>query len=47
MSRIISIARALSLRALVFALVGAMGAMLTVTLVLNATSAWRAGARPR
>jgi len=41
MSRIISIARALSLRTLLFALVGAM---LTVTLALNATSAWRAGA---
>jgi len=44
MSRIISIARALSLRTLLFALVGAMGAMLTVTLALNATSAWRTGA---
>jgi signal transduction histidine kinase len=44
MSRIISIARALSLRTLLFALVGAMGAMLTITLALNATSAWRAGA---
>ena len=43
MSRIISIARALSLRTLLFALVGAMGAMLTVTLALNATSSWRAG----
>src|SRR6516164_2186299 len=43
-SRIISIARALSLRTLLFALVGAMGVMLTVTLARNATSSWRAGA---
>ena len=44
MSRISSIERALSLRTLLFALVGAMGAMLTVALALNATGAWRAGA---
>ncbi|NEV02600.1 sensor histidine kinase [Bradyrhizobium uaiense] len=44
MSRVITIVRTLSLRTLLFALVGAMGTMLTVTLALNATSAWRAGA---
>ena len=44
MNRVISTARALSLRVLLFAVVGAMGTMLTVTLALNAMSAWNAGA---